>query len=135
MKRIILPVLAAALLGCGLLPGKTAAKENAASKVVTLTTAAFPGVKGQGKPVLIDFWAPWCGPCRTQGPIVEQVASQMGDRAVVAKVNVDDERGLAAQFAIQAIPTLVVLKDGNVVQRFVGVQRAEALAGALESAR
>jgi thioredoxin len=86
-------------------------------------------------PVIVDFWAPWCGPCRTQGPIVEQVASQMGDRAVVAKVNVDDERGLAAQFAIQAIPTLVVLKDGNVVQRFVGVQRAEALAGALESAR
>ncbi|NTV73279.1 MAG: thioredoxin [Holophaga sp.] len=105
------------------------------SNVVTLTASAFPAVKAQGKPVLIDFWAPWCGPCRTQGPIVDQVANQMGDRAIVAKLNVDDERNLASQFAVQAIPTLVVLKDGNVVQRFVGVQSADVLKNALESAK
>ncbi|BDU73474.1 thioredoxin [Mesoterricola silvestris] len=133
MKRT-LPFLAAALLGCGTHP-QAASQEPTVSKVVTLNAAAFPALKAQGKPVLIDFWAPWCGPCRTQGPIVEQVAEQLGDRAVVAKLNVDDERSLAAQFGVQAIPTLVVLKDGNLVQRFVGVQSAEVLKNALESAK
>ncbi|BDU77345.1 thioredoxin [Mesoterricola sediminis] len=105
------------------------------SAVQTLTAATFPAVRDQAKPVLIDFWAPWCGPCRTQGPIVDQVGTQVGDTAVVAKVNVDDERALAAQFGVQAIPTLVVLKNGQVVNRFVGVQSADVLAGALNAAR
>jgi len=134
MKNLVPVLAAAALLGCGFLP-QAASKEPTVSNVVTLTAAAFPAVKAQGKPVLIDFWAPWCGPCRTQGPIVDQVANQMGDRAIVAKLNVDDERNLASQFAVQAIPTLVVLKDGNVVQRFVGVQSADVLKNALESAK
>ena len=84
-------------------------------------------------PVLVDFWAPWCGPCRTQGPILDTVAAQMGDRAVVTKVNVDEEAALAAQFGVQAIPTLVILKQGKPVQRFVGVQSAQALVAALEA--
>ena len=134
MKHLVPVLAAAALLGCGINP-KAASKEPTVSNVVTLTASAFPAVKAQGKPVLIDFWAPWCGPCRTQGPIVDQVANQMGDRAIVAKLNVDDERNLASQFAVQAIPTLVVLKDGNVVQRFVGVQSADVLKNALESAK
>ncbi|MBP1626973.1 MAG: trxA [Holophagaceae bacterium] len=103
-----------------------------ASNVIHLTTGAFDKVKAQDKPVLIDFWAPWCGPCRTQGPILDQVSSRIGDKAIVAKVNVDEEPGLAAPFGVQAIPTLVILKGGKVVQRFTGVQQAETLIRALE---
>lgn len=103
------------------------------SNVIHLTAAAFDQVKGQDKPVIIDFWAPWCGPCRTQGPILEQVSDKVGDRAIVAKVNVDEEPGLSAPFGVQAIPTLVVLKAGKVVQRFVGVQQADTLVKAVEA--
>jgi thioredoxin 1 len=101
------------------------------SNVIHLSTPAFAALAAQDKPVLIDFWAPWCGPCRAQGPILDTVSAQVGDRAVVAKVNVDEEQGLAAQFGVQAIPTLVVLKRGQVAQRFVGVQQAPALVAAL----
>jgi thioredoxin 1 len=100
---------------------------------IHLTTGAFPKVKALDKPVLIDFWAPWCGPCRMQGPILDQVAGHMGDRAVVAKVNVDEEPDLAAAFGVQSIPTLVVLKGERIVQRLVGVQQATTLVRALES--
>lgn len=103
------------------------------SQVIHLTSAAFDQVKGQDKPVVIDFWAPWCGPCRTQGPILDQVSDKVGDRAIIAKVNVDEEPGLAAPFGVQAIPTLVILKGGKVVQRFVGVQQASTLVNAVES--
>ena len=105
-----------------------------ASNVLHLTTGAFEQVKAQEKPVLVDFWAPWCGPCRTQGPILEQVSSRIGDRALVGKVNVDEEPNLAAPYGVQAIPTLIILKGGKVVQRFTGVQSAEILVKALEAA-
>ena len=101
--------------------------------VIHLTTAAFEQVKAQDKPVLIDFWAPWCGPCRAQGPILDQVSERLGEQAVVAKVNVDEEPGLSAPFGVQAIPTLVVLKGGKVHQRFVGVQQADTLVKAVEA--
>jgi thioredoxin 1 len=133
--KILLPVLTlAAILSCQPRPAQPPAGEASGSPVVTLTEAAFPALKTQSKPVLVDFWAPWCGPCRQQGPIVEKVAAQMGEAAVVAKANVDDEKNLAQQFGVQAIPTLVILKNGNVVQRFVGVQTAETLAAALRAA-
>nr|WP_320132617.1 thioredoxin [uncultured Holophaga sp.] len=103
----------------------------ASAAVLNITTAAFDKVKALQQPVLIDFWAPWCGPCRTQGPILDQVAEQVGDRAVVGKVNVDEESALAQQFGVQAIPTLVVLKQGQIAQRFTGVQDAATLVAAL----
>ena len=104
------------------------------ANVIHLTTGAFDQVKGQSRPVIIDFWAPWCGPCRTQAPILDQVSSLMGERAIVAKVNVDEESGLAGSFGVQAIPTLVVMKGGKVVQRFTGVQEVNTLIKALEAA-
>ena len=80
---------------------------------------------------VVDFWAPWCGPCRMQGPIVEDVAAKVGSSATVAKVNVDDSPQTAARFQIRSIPTIVVLKDGELVKQFSGVQSAETLLDAL----
>ena len=104
------------------------------SNILHITTGAFPKVATQDAPVLIDFWAPWCGPCRAQGPILDQVSEAVGDRAIVAKVNVDEEPQLAATFGVQSIPTLVVLKGGHVAKRWVGVQQAPILVQALEAA-
>ena len=104
------------------------------SDVIHLTTGAFPKVSAQPTPVLIDFWAPWCGPCRMQGPILEELAKTIGPRAVIAKVNVDEEPSLASQFGVQSIPTLVVLKEGQLHHRMVGVQPVHVLMDALQAA-
>lgn len=101
------------------------------SQVIHLTSGAFSKVTEQPSPVLIDFWAPWCGPCRMQGPILDDVARTMGEKAIVAKVNVDEEPHLAAQFGVQSIPTLVILKGGSLQQRMVGLQPAQTLVQAL----
>ncbi len=100
-------------------------------EVIHLTTGAFPKLMAQGSPVLIDFWAPWCGPCRMQGPILDEVAKGTGDKAIVAKVNVDEEPALASQFSVQSIPTLLFIKDGQILNRMVGVQSAQILMEAL----
>lgn len=102
------------------------------SQVIHLTTGAFDKVANQPAPVLIDFWAPWCGPCRMQGPILEEVVQAVGDHAIVAKVNVDEEPSLAARFGVQSIPTLVVLRGGQVQRRMVGLQAATTLVEALQ---
>ena len=73
------------------------------------------------KPVLLDFWAPWCGPCRMVSPIVDEIATERGD-IKVGKVNVDEERELAGQFGVMSIPTLVVIKGGRVVNQMVGAR-------------
>ncbi|MDY6265114.1 MAG: thioredoxin [Fibrobacter sp.] len=74
------------------------------------------------KPVLIDFWAPWCGPCRMLSPVISEIAEEYGDKVKVCKVNVDDEGELAASFNVMSIPTLVVVKDGKVTNSAVGVR-------------
>ncbi len=88
---------------------------------IHITRNNFKDVMQSNKPVLIDFWATWCGPCRMQGPIIDELANEMGDTAVVAKLNVDDNPDLASQFSVMSIPTLVVVKNGKVVARKVGV--------------
>jgi thioredoxin 1 len=83
---------------------------------------------------LVDFWAPWCGPCRMQGPIVDRLAMQVGPRAKVAKLNVDEAPSVAGEYGIQSIPTLMVFKDGQVVNQFIGVHGEGELLGAINQA-
>ena len=83
------------------------------------------------KPVLVDFWAVWCGPCQMQGPIVEEVAKAMASKAVVGKLNVDENPRMAQKYGVMSIPTLMVFKDGMVVRQFIGVQSKEVLIGEL----
>ncbi len=83
--------------------------------------------------VLVDFWAPWCGPCKMQTPILEKVVATVGDKAVIAKVNVDEAPELAAKYGIRSIPTLIILKDGENKQQFVGLQQEAALVSAIEA--
>lgn len=83
------------------------------------------------KPVLLDFWATWCGPCRMQAPVLEQLDAEMGDKLKICKVNVDEEPGLAARFGIMSIPTLLVMRDGKAENLRVGLHNLEQLKGIL----
>jgi thioredoxin 1 len=84
--------------------------------------------------VLVDFWAPWCGPCRMQAPILEDVARRIGERAVVAKLNVDEAPRTAMRYGIRSIPTLAIFKNGDPVGAFLGVQHEQTLVSAIEKA-
>lgn len=83
------------------------------------------------KPVLIDFWAPWCGPCRMLSPVISEIAEEYKGNVKVGKVNVDEEEELAAIFRVSSIPLLVVMKDGKVVNSAVGVRPKEQIVGML----
>ncbi len=102
-------------------------------KVTELSDSQFDVAVAKGL-TLVDFWAPWCRPCIMQGPILKEVAESVNGQAKIAKVNVDDAGGVAGRFDVQSIPTLLLLKDGNEVQRFVGVQAKEILVDAIISA-
>lgn len=87
------------------------------------------------EPVLVDFWAPWCGPCRQIAPLVEQLAGENAGSAKIVKLNVDDAPRAAQNYGVSSIPTLMVFKNGEVVDRFVGVQPKTRLQDALDAAK
>lgn len=100
---------------------------QASSKPITLTDANFAQIIQSEQPVLVDFWAPWCGPCRTVAPTVEQLATEFQGRAVVGKLNVDENGHTAQSYQIMGIPALYIFKRGQVVEQMVGVQPAQVL--------
>ncbi|MFD0673365.1 thioredoxin [Cohnella sp. GCM10027633] len=93
---------------------------------VVITKDNFKDTVSQGVS-LLDFWAPWCGPCKMQLPIVEELATELQGTATIAKVNVDEEPELASQFGVMSIPTLILFKDGQPVDKLVGLQSKAAL--------
>ena len=107
----------------------------AAANIVTLSTANFDAeVLKSPVPVLVDFWAEWCGPCKMIGPLLDELAGTYAGKVKIAKVNIDEQNALAAQFRIQSIPTLLIFKKGQVIEQMVGAKGKAALCASLDKA-
>jgi thioredoxin len=110
---------------------KTVDSDGAKPLIVTDATFQREVIDNSNRPVLLDCWAPWCGPCRMVGPIMEELAAESNGRYRVAKLNVDENPRTAAQFQIQSIPTMLIFKDGKLVDRVIGAQPKPAIAARL----
>ncbi len=99
--------------------------------VIDLDTEGFDEAISQGL-VLVDFWATWCPPCRIQNPILEELAQEVSDVATITKLDVDDHGSIASRFRVRSIPTLILFKDGEMVERYTGVQQKETLKAAIQ---
>lgn len=100
---------------------------------IKVTTENFSEVLASPVPVLVDFWAPWCGPCRMIAPVVEGISEEMGEKAVVGKINVDEQPELASRFGVMSIPTLAVFKGGRLTGSLVGVRSKQDILKLLEA--
>ncbi|MCS6824849.1 MAG: thioredoxin [Cytophagaceae bacterium] len=102
-------------------------------KAIEITDSNFDEIINSDKPVLIDFWAEWCGPCKMIGPVVEELAADYEGRAVIGKMDVDINNIIPSKFGIRSIPTLLLIKNGEVVEKQVGVTSKSALAQKIEA--
>ncbi|MDE5449388.1 thioredoxin [Elizabethkingia meningoseptica] len=98
-----------------------------------ITDSTFNEVINSDKPVLIDFWATWCGPCRMLAPIIEEIATDFDGKAVIGKVDVDNNQQVSMEFGIRNIPTVLIFKNGEVVDKLVGVSPKEVIAQKLSA--
>jgi len=98
-----------------------------------ITDASFREVISSDKPVLVDFWATWCGPCKMLGPIIEDIATEFEGKAIVGKVDVDNNQEVSMEFGIRNIPTVLIFKNGEVVDKFVGVTPKEVISEKLSA--
>ncbi len=103
------------------------------SKAIEITDDNFEEIIATDKPVLVDFWAEWCGPCKMIGPIVEELAGDYDGKAVVGKIDVDSNPNLSAKYGIRSIPTLLVFKNGEIVDKQVGAVQKNVLAQKLDA--
>lgn len=104
-------------------------------KIRELDASSFDAVvkRQDAVPVLVDFWAPWCGPCKAIGPVLDQLADELDGKALICKVNVDEQSSVASQFNVRAIPTLLLFKNGQVVDTIVGLANKDALKQKIEA--
>ena len=103
------------------------------SNVIEVTQSNFREVVVEAdKPVIVDFWAEWCGPCKKLSPVLEEISEELGDAVTIAKVNVDEERTLGAMFQIMSIPAVLFFKDGEKVDEFIGVRPRSHIMAKLE---
>jgi thioredoxin len=112
---------------------ESGAGEVDTSKPITVTDATFERdvLRAGNRPVLVDAWAPWCGPCRMIAPVLDKLAAESNGRYLIAKLNVDENPQTSARFGIQSIPTLLIFKNGALADRMIGVQSKEAIAARL----
>ena len=104
-----------------------------AGNVIELTDATFDEVvHGSEEPVLVDFWAPWCGPCKMMSPIMEEIAEEYTEKSKICKLNTDDARDSAMEFGISAIPTIILFKGGQVQKKWVGLSSKKDLVAAID---
>jgi thioredoxin 1 len=120
--------------GCGP-PACGKREKSMGANVIELTDGNFDAeVVNSAEPVLVDFWAPWCMPCRQIAPMIDELAEENSGAVKVGKVNIDDNKGTARAYGIEGIPTLLVFKGGEVVQRFQGAQPKPKIQDALDQA-
>ena len=119
---------------CGRCGEKLAGDQESKPVIITDQTFEREALQTSGRPVLVDCWAPWCGPCRMVGPILDELAAESRGRYRIAKLNVDENPQTASRFQIASIPTMLIFKDGKLIDRLIGAQPKQAIAERLQLA-